>query len=151
MYRVIDKHANSILLYITVPPPPRKALRSKQAGATDTEGILPNIVMCVCVVLLVGVDCGESDVDRPPDTQGTASSDEATQVQTKVVTDDEDRPLQKSIPNYVVSCDIDLCITSLAIEIRIDRRCTLAELKAKLEDYVRIPSSEFKVQVLMLQ
>ena len=34
MYQVIDKHANSILLYITVPPPPRKALHT-QYDAVD--------------------------------------------------------------------------------------------------------------------
>ena len=30
MYQVIDKHANSILLFITVPPPPRKVVRAQQ-------------------------------------------------------------------------------------------------------------------------
>ena len=34
MYQAIDKHANSILLNITVPPPPRKGAR-KQLGAVD--------------------------------------------------------------------------------------------------------------------
>ena len=34
----------------------------------------------------------------------------------------------------------------LAIELRIDRRCTLAELKTRLEEYIQVPSSEFKVR-----
>ena len=40
---------------------------------------------------------------------------------------------------------------SAAIELRIDRRCTLAELKTRLEEYVQVPSSEFKVPVQSLK
>lgn len=44
----------------------------------------------------------------------------------------------------VLTIDI---FTSLAAEIHIDRRCTLAELKTRLEEYVKVPSSEFKVHL----
>ena len=37
MYRVMDKHANSILLFITVPPPPRKAVRVQQQQQQQLE------------------------------------------------------------------------------------------------------------------
>ena len=38
MYQVIDRHANSILLYITVPPPPRKSLLSQHSEADVATG-----------------------------------------------------------------------------------------------------------------
>ena len=76
------------------------------------------------------------------------------------VGDDGDRPLQKSTLHYSLPVDLLTCkliyacniffaslSLSAAIELRIDRRCTLAELKTRLEEYVHVLSSEFKVRL----
>ena len=65
--------------------------------------------------------------------------------------DENDRPLQKSITVvlfcYATMYIVGLCVCCSAVELRIDRRCTLADLKTRLEEYVQVPSSEFKVSL----
>ena len=66
--------------------------------------------------------------------------------------DENDRPLQKSISDFILLCcvtmyTVGLYVCCLAVELCIDRRCTLADLKTRLEEYVQVPSSEFKVCV----
>ena len=82
-------------------------------------------------------------------THNTAESAAAASTNLGIVDDDE-RPLQKSTPSLPPSLFLP-CVypfSPLAIELRIDRRCTLAELKTRLEEYVQVPSSEFKVHNL---
>ena len=57
--------------------------------------------------------------------------------------------LSNSNAAMIVSTFIHFFLLSLsaAIELRIDRRCTLAELKTRLEEYVHVLSSEFKVRL----
>ena len=63
--------------------------------------------------------------------------------------EDGERPLQKSKPKFgfIAAMFIFTCVLCSAIELRIDRRCTLADLKTRLEEYVQVPSSDFKVSL----
>ena len=52
----------------------------------------------------------------------------------------------KKVCLICTSINVITCLCS-AIELRIDRRCTLADLKTRLEEYVQVPSSDFKVSL----
>lgn len=62
---------------------------------------------------------------------------------------DGERQLRKSMVHFLycksMACTSYVFVCFSAIELHIDRRSTLADLKTRLEEYVQIPSSEFKV------
>ena len=61
--------------------------------------------------------------------------------------------LIKEVTKNTATIHLQLCIiigcNCTAVNLHIDRRSTLADLKRRLEDYVLIPSSEFKVALCM--
>jgi ubiquitin carboxyl-terminal hydrolase 47 len=136
MNKLIDVHVNSILLYVTIPPPPqRPAIATTTAETTEErdEEREGGVVM-------------ESSVDKPGE-QPTADNEEGPPATSEGVgtggseisppeapppTEDtvdmtKERPLQRTI------------------EVRIDRRSTLQDLKDMLVEHVQQPVNNFKI------
>ncbi|CAI8044308.1 Ubiquitin carboxyl-terminal hydrolase 47 [Geodia barretti] len=135
MNKLIDVHVNSILLYVTIPPPPqRPAIATTTAETTEErdEEREGGVAMESSVDIPAEQPAADTK-EAPPTTSegaGTGGSEisppEAPPPTEDAVDMTKDRPLQRTI------------------EVRIDRRSTLQDLKDMLVDYVQQPSQRLQ-------